>query len=234
MEDWLISLVFSNELDYKPISDILHQGKSIVLLKNVPLNDDILSSIVSHLGIPITELRNNNNKDVFDVKVFKNQGLFRSIANSNLDFPLHTDCADFKETPNVIGLLCVNPAPKNQGISTFAFVSDIVKKLNFDTITVLLEEKWAFKNYFKPILTQKKEQFRICYDRITMESYTELKEEKVKKLDLLDTIFKKCTLELKLESGDLILFRNDLLLHGRTGFEITSNRLFKRVRFHLN
>lgn len=67
-----------------------------------------------------------------------------------------------------------------------------------------------------------------------MESFSKLDKDEIEELNNLDKLFKSLSFKIKLEKGDLILFRNDLMLHGRDKIDINSERLIKRIRFDIN
>ena len=191
-------------------------------------------SYIEKLGVPIHERRNNDGLAVFDVKISLQNHFFRSMATTNLAFPLHTDCADFEAVPNCIGLLCVEPADKEQGSNTFAFLNDILKNLSAEKTQWLLDKQWKFRTQMKSILSLDNETYKICYDRITMESFTDLNDAEIAELKLLNQLFEAESFKIKLKKGDLILFRNDLMLHGRDQIDFHSKRFIKRIRFHIN
>ncbi|MFK7746756.1 MAG: TauD/TfdA family dioxygenase [Kordia sp.] len=224
---------YHKDLVSQSIIEDLQQGNTIVLIENFPLIDADLQTFIKPLGVSVKEIRNNNGKDVFDVKVKKQNGFFTSIANSNLTFPLHTDCADFASIPNCIGLLCVQPATDNQGKSRFVFLEEILKQLSKEEIQELTSKKWNFRGQSRSILSLTHNGYKICYDRITMETFSKLNDAEKKYLSKLDRLFEKNIIETQLKKGDLILFRNDLLLHGRTKIDLDSDRLLKRIRFDL-
>ncbi len=209
----------------------LRQGKSLVIVKDFPPHDDELQSFIGRLGVVLNEKRNNNGKAVFDVKITRRNNFFTSIANSNLIFPLHTDCADFDQIPDTVGLLCVESAEEDQGINTFMFLNDLLRHLSEDERQKLLNKKWKFRNQERSILEIENGRYKICYDRITMQSFSKLTEVEIEELNNLDKLFKHLSFNIKLKKGDLILFRNDLMLHGRSAIDTNSNRLMKRVRF---
>lgn len=229
----LIKIVYTKDLEATEIHHQLHKKKSI-LIKDFPLDDLYFENFIPTLGTPVHEIRNIRGKSVFNVEVAKQNNFFRSIANSNLGFPLHTDCADFKEIPDGIALLCIQPAPNNQGVSHFTSLSDIIEKLTPSEIELLLHKKWIFRDKQRSILTKEGDAYRICYDRITMESFSEISEKDLQLLNKLDTLFNDLSFSLSLEQGDLILFRNDIILHGRSGFDIDAKRLLQRVRFYIH
>jgi len=225
---------FQEELIDEKIREKLRKGEGIILIKNFPLSDEDLTSFINKIGLPIKENRNNDRSSIFNVKIFKQNNFFKSIANSNLDFPLHTDCADFKLIPNCIGLLCVNPAILKQGTSTFVLLKELIKELSKEEIKELSTKKWKFRNQFKSILSLKSNEYKICYDRITIESFSEINNKEIEQLNMLDNLLAKKTFKIKLKKGDLILFRNDIILHGRTKIDLNSNRLIKRIRFNVS
>lgn len=234
VSDLLIKFKFDENLNYSEIVNNLKKGDNLVLIKEFPLSDIDFQSFINYIGISLKENRNNNRKDIFDVKISKQNNFFTSIANSNLAFPLHSDCADFDSIPNCIGLLCVEPASEEQGTNNFMFLSHLINELSEDEIQYLLNKKWKFRNQWRSILIDNNGSYKICYDRITMESFTEIQEREREELNKLDKIFENLSLKVKLEKGDLILFRNDLMLHGRNEIDINSNRLIKRIRFNVN
>lgn len=232
--EWLINYHWEKNIDFDEILKNLHDGNSLIVIKNFPLDDNELQSFIYRLGITLKEIQNNKGKDVFDVKITRQNNYFTSVANSNLAFPLHTDCADFDSVPNTIGLLCVEPADENQGTNNFMSLNTLLSHLSEHEKQKLLNKKWKFRNQERSILYVEKGIYKICYDRITMESFSELNRDEIKELNNLDETFKDLAFKIKLKKGDLILFRNDLMLHGRDKIDINSQRLIKRIRFDLD
>ncbi|TDW52198.1 TfdA family taurine catabolism dioxygenase TauD [Flavobacterium sp. 270] len=232
--DWLTNYNFDHNLSYSCIVEDLKKKNTLVLIENFPLCDNDFQFFIDTIGVSIIENRNNNRQAVFDVKVARQNSFFESIANSNLAFPLHTDCVDFNSIPNCIAFLCVEPASLKEGTNSFMFLNNVIKQLSENTIQELLNKKWKFRNQSRSILTIEDEQYKICYDRITMESFSEISKIEIDKLNKLDELFESNSFNIKLKKGDLILFRNDLMLHGRNGININSNRLIKRIRFNID
>lgn len=234
VSDLLTKYQFDPDLNSLSVIEDLKKGNTLVLIENFPLSDNDFESFINTIGSSIIENRNNNRKAVFDVKIVKQNSFFESIANSNLAFPLHTDCADFNSIQNCIGLLCVEPASLQQGESTFMFLNDILNQLSENRIEELLNKKWQFRDQSRCILMLENNTYKICYDRITMESFSEVSKTEIDELNKLDELFESNSFDIKLKKGDLILFRNDLMLHGRKGIDIDSNRLIKRIRFTIS
>lgn len=231
--EWLINYNWEKNQDCEQILKNLQAGNSLIVISNFPLNDTELQSFVHNIGITLKEKRNNNGKDVFDVKITRQNNFFTSIANSNLSFPLHTDCADFDSIPNAICLLCVEPADEGQGSNNFMFLKSLLKKISQNEKQKLMNKKWKLRNQERSILSIENGSYAICYDRITMESFSELNNDEIKELNELDKLFNSLSFKIKLDKGDLILFRNDLILHGRDKIDLNSNRLIKRIRFNI-
>lgn len=231
--DLQISYEYGQSINYNQIREYLIQGDFIICIHDFPLLEEELTKFVEQIGHPILERKNNKGQAVFDVKVSTHNNAFLSIANSNLAFPLHTDCADFESIPNCIGLLCVEPDSSGQGENTFTLLKDVLDYLPNQELNKFLNKKWNFRKYSRSILSINDLITSICYDRITIESFSEVSLVERKELDKLDRIFKDLSFKKALNKGDLILFRNDRLLHGRDGFDRDSNRLVKRIRFNL-
>jgi hypothetical protein len=229
----VIKHAYSQHIDTQEILEELHIGDSIILIENFPESEEIYQTFIKRLGTSIKEIRNNNGADIFDVKVNTQNGYFTSIANSNLTFPLHTDGADFAKIPKCIGLLCIEPAVADQGMSQFVFLKDILKELSAEALQELTSKEWNFRGQTRSILREVSGKYKICYDRITMESFSKLTDDEKAYLSKLDRLFKKHIIQFKLKKGDLILFRNDQLLHGRSKIDLDSKRLLKRIRFNL-
>ncbi|PXY42287.1 hypothetical protein DMB65_03405 [Flavobacterium cheongpyeongense] len=234
VSDLLISYKFDQNLSYPEIVNNLQKGDTLVIIEDFPLSDNDFQSFINRIGVSIKENRNNNGESIFDVKIFKQNNFFTSIANSNLAFPLHTDCADLDSIPNCIGLLCIEPASESQGTNNFMFLNNLIKQLSKNEIKELQNKKWKFRNHWRSILTSVNKSYKICYDRVTMESFSKMNKTEIEELNNLDKLFKSVSFKIKLKKGDLILFRNDLMLHGRDEIDINSNRLIKRIRFNVN
>lgn len=231
--DLSINYNWEQTLNTHEIKKNLQKGDFLIIIKNFPLKDDELQKFIHLIGIPLKENRNNNGEEVFDVKIDNRNNFFTSIANSNLAFPLHTDCADFDSIPNTIGLLCVEPADEEQGSNNFMLLNNLLKHLPENEKQKLLNKKWKFRNQERSIVSIENENYKICYDRITMQSFSKLDAAEIEELNNLDKLFKSHSFKIKLEKGDLILFRNDLILHGRDKIDIESKRLLKRIRFDI-
>ncbi len=206
--------------------------EELFLIKNFPDDDQLLETFLAPLGSPIQEDRNQKEGSVFHVHVENKDAYFTSYANSNLFFPLHTDGSDFETPPKYVAMLCVRPSEEG-GESLFISLSELIANLPNALLTILMTKQWRFNTIDRTMITQTPIGHTICYNRLIMESYAELAQQELAILDELDRMCDQLTFRFKLKENDLIVFRNDLFLHGRTDFPLNSNRLLKRVRFQV-
>lgn len=230
MKSCLIRLSYNENFEIDILKKTLCDGKKIIIISDFPTTDEPFINFISALGKPLIETRNKDRKAIFEVKVVGSNNVFPSFANSNLDFPLHTDCANFEKIPNAVALLCVRQAAQG-GASIFALLSDIMENISEDLKAFLLSKSFHFGKQFRPILNLDNEHFRINYSRMILEYYSKLSEREINLLNQFEDLIYEHSFQFKLQPNELILFRNDLVLHGRTDFNLTADRLLKRVRF---
>ncbi len=202
----------------------------LVIIENFPNDDQLLETFLACLGTPIQESRNQEEGSIFQVTVKSKEDCFTSYATSNLFFPLHTDGSDFETPPTDIAMFCVTPSQEG-GESLFIALSDLMMHLPEALKSLLTTKLWTFNTVKRTIISQTTTGPKICYNRLMIESYSDLTQQELDILDQLDRICEAHTFRVKLKANDLIVFRNDLFLHGRTGFPIDANRLLKRIRF---
>lgn len=248
-----------DSVDFHSLSerDIVEIGKGLqsadtplLLIKNFPSDDTSLQNFIDKIGKPIVDFRSQS--PVFAVKVSKYHDFFKSYANSNYYFSLHTDCSDFEQIPNGLAMLCVTPAEQG-GESIFIKLTDVLACLDKADIEFLLSKQWTFRNRQRSILSQeplsldplsqyslKKDQantkqlnYNVCYNRLMIEGYSELSAEELAFLDRFDALLAEHAITYKLQKNELVLCNNHKLLHGRTDFAETSQRLIQRIRFEI-
>ncbi len=202
--------------------------KPLLLIHNFPNDDKVLNDFVNGMGEPIIDSRSQDT--IFEVKISKRKQFFKSYANSNHYFSLHTDCSDFATIPNGLLMLCVYPAEQG-GESIFISLPDVLTHLTEQEIAFLLDKQWLFRKQHRSILSLDEYGYSICYNRIMMEGYASLSDEERSFLDNFDKLLVKYALVYKLQANDLVLCNNHKLLHGRTDFDESSDRLIKRIRF---
>ncbi len=203
----------------------------LLLIHNFPNDDKVLKDFINNMGEPMVDARSQDT--IFEVKISKRKQFFKSYANSNYYFSLHTDCSDFATIPDGLVMLCVHPAEQG-GESIFIHLTDMLSNLTEQEIAFLLDKQWLFRNQHRSILSLDESGYRICYNRIMMEGYASLTDEELSFLDNFDKLLVEHAISYKLQANDLVLCNNHKLLHGRTDFDEDSNRLIKRIRFTFN
>ncbi len=231
--DWInaISVDFHSLTDNDIIEiskDLQSADTPLLLIKNFPNDDKLFLQFIEKMGQPIIDFRSQN--PIFAVEVSKYHDFFKSYANSNYYFSLHTDCSDFEHIPNGLAMLCVTPAEQG-GESIFIKLTDVIACLDKADIEFLLQKKWTFRNRQRSILTKGKLGYNICYNRLMIEGYSELSADELAFLDKFDKVLAEHAINYKLQKNELVLCNNHKLLHGRTDFAETSNRLIQRIRF---
>ncbi len=233
----VVNLINSISVDFNSLNDndIIEIGKDLqsanpplLLIKNFPNNDNLLLQFIKGMGQPIIDFRSQS--PIFAVEVGKYHDFFKSYANSNYYFSLHTDCSDFEQIPNGLAMLCVTPA-KQGGESIFIKLTDVLACLDKADIEFLLNKKWTFRNRQRSILSKDKLGYKICYNRLMIEGYSELSADELAFLDKFDKLLAEHAISYKLQKNELVLCNNHKLLHGRTDFAENSNRLIQRIRF---
>ncbi len=203
----------------------------LLLIHNFPNDDTVLNDFINNMGQSLVDFRSKDT--IFEVKISKRKQFFKSYANSNHYFSLHTDCSDFETIPDGLAMLCVRPAEQG-GESIFIPLTDVISHLSEKEIAFLLDKQWLFRNQYRSILSLDEGNsggYKVCYNRIMLEGYASLTDEEQAFLDNFDKLLVKYAVVYKLQANDLILCNNHKLLHGRTDFDESSDRLIKRIRF---
>ncbi|MEP0264313.1 TauD/TfdA family dioxygenase [Dokdonia sp.] len=223
--------IYHKEILPSVLESLQRFPEEIALIEGFPSQDYVLNDFLSHIGNAVHEHLNEDSGSIFKVQVHHKEAHFSSYANSNLFFPVHTDCSNYKEIPEYVALLCVTPSIEG-GESLFVKLSELIQELPKPLLAILTQKHWAFGNVYRPVISLIQGKYSICYNRITMESYTDLTQDELHILNEFDDLCRKLTFTLSLKANDLIIFRNDLLLHGRTDFPLHAHRVLKRVRLY--
>lgn len=160
---------------------------------------------------------------------------FQIRSTTTLEFPCHTDDY-FRECPSdIVMLYCVQHDPQG-GDSILVYLSDIVTKLEADVIVELKKPLFPSHCGLVAILTEADE-WSIRYNRTELESTcqlraTSLTPAQISALNQLDQAIEPGKHYVKLMPNECMLLHNKKVLHGRTAFSQTSNRLLKRVKVY--
>jgi len=150
------------------------------------------------------------------------------------NFPLHTDGAHWKQPPHLVLLLCCR-ASSSGGDTTLAHVEDVLAQVEAGHIQQLVNVPVGFDDVDAPVL--QREPWRIRWNHATLQRRHQRGLWRPHRATLdachaLDVALAGLAARhaLRLAPGELLVVDNTRVLHGRTPFVATSNRLLKRVR----
>ena len=245
---------------YQNISE-LTTSPGILLLK-IPdnnLDNDKLKSLYYIISCGLGDL-NNRYGELFEVKDrnldYKKQAIPVSKTNASTGF--HTDSTSFEYSPDIVGLLCLQPG-KTGGESILANAANLflwMKKFHPVVTPVLLNDiirdvitpgskvdiESIKKNRF-PIFSSEDNVFKFRYMRYWIISGHEsckklIPQELIIGLDHIDDFLKKKEnlLHYNMVRGDILLINNNFICHNRSKYEDYEDPAKKRtmVRVWIN
>ncbi|MFI6172682.1 TauD/TfdA family dioxygenase [Nocardia sp. NPDC051052] len=236
-------------------------GPGLLVLTGIPVEIDVaraaLLRLTSLLGAPLPQNREGLLvKDVRDRGTAIGEGERARYSDSRFGGNLHTDGVEAPlPAPEVFTLLCVRQSERG-GALQVVHVRDLVRALSeWPEVLETLREPFHFDRrgdqergepptVRKPVLFEQRERQAIAYLRSYIElghehsSSTPLTDRQRRALDTLDRIIGTLALTRvgKLREGELAIFDNLSLLHGRTEFEddFAHTRLLLRTWIRLS
>ena len=219
----------------------LHGGVGVGAVPKTPLipngrsTDESLVKIPSttllqygyQLGYPVAYAQEQDGQLIQNiVPVYKTE--YEQISSSSkVELALHTESAFHPYKPDYVLLLCLRGDPN--AITTYANVEDIVELLSPQVVETL-KKPWyrtaiddsfrthgeAQQEFIIPILNTDGKNFTIVYDSFFMRGINEYAQ---LALYELNAVIQKCTKEIILKSGDLLVINNSNTIHGRKPFQ---------------
>lgn len=213
-------------------------------LFNIPHTDnanEVILDYAKKYGHPIGYLQEQNGKIVQDIFPIKKTAEDQISSSSKVTLELHTEAAFHPYLPDYLLLLCLRGDEKAG--TTYALLSDILKDIHFDTISILKEKLFetSVDQSFRlngeedstiklPVLSYDLDGRCVMkYDRTVMKGITT---EAQMALDIFNEAVEKNKQTVFLETGDLIVIDNSITVHGRTSFDAKydgTDRWLKRV-----
>jgi len=180
-----------------------------------------------HFGYPISYFQEQSGNLVQNIfPVYKTQ--YEQISTSSkVQLALHTETAFHPYKPDYILLLCLRGDPS--AATTYAEINDIVQILPEQTMETL-KKPWYItavddsfrtngepqKEFIMPILRDTDGSLSMTYDNFFMRG---INEEADLALAELNVAIEKCTKEIVLKTGDLLVINNSTVIHGRKPFD---------------
>ncbi len=151
----------------------------------------------------------------------------------------HTDSTYMNIPHNLVAFQCI-VADKVGGESIMIPIEDILPQIENENLELLKSPVFPFGNNLYPIITGTPGDEEIRYYREQIERILELEtfslaDKYRAAIDTLDTVLQQpgCSMQFPLQPGQILFMHNRKVLHGRTGFSLTSDRLLYRVRLHV-
>ncbi|SLN60032.1 Taurine catabolism dioxygenase TauD, TfdA family [Roseovarius albus] len=159
-----------------------------------------------------------------------------AYSRTNQKIPLHTD-SSYRASPHeFVAFQMIRPDAEG-GETTLATVEDVINALDDFTQEVLSFPIYPFGKLRVPILWETASGPHIRYYRSQLDMDLEeadppLPEPALAAVRRLDAVLENDSLQhrIKLEAGDVICLHNTKILHGRSAFAQTSDRLMFRLR----
>ncbi|MEM8790544.1 MAG: TauD/TfdA family dioxygenase [Pseudomonadota bacterium] len=159
-----------------------------------------------------------------------------SYSRTNKPLELHTD-SSYKRDPHELVAFQMVRADMEGGDTIMMPVDRILNALAPEIRAVLSRPAFPFGKGPLPILWETDGVTRIRYYRsqIDLSGGIDLPGEEKDAMAVLDEVIGREDLQdrFRIEPGDTLYMDNTRVLHGRTGFAPTSNRLMYRIRSHV-
>lgn len=179
------------------------------------------------LGYPVAYAQEQDGQLIQNIIPVHKTEYEQISSSSKVELALHTESAFHPYKPDYVLLLCLRGDPN--AITTYANVEDIVELLSAQVVETL-KKPWyrtAIDDSFRthgepqqefiiPILYNDGKNLSIVYDSFFMQGINEYAE---LALSELNAAIQKCTKEIILRSGDLLVINNSNTIHGRRPFQ---------------
>lgn len=225
---------FDSKINDKIMQKMKQDGYCIVHFEHEPTDNEILHWVTTMIGEPSQD--SSQSGQLFSKIIAEPEAKY--FANTHYTQPLHTDDAHVADTPSMIALYCKQQA-KQGGISTLVKLDQFYSLL---TSQQALFKKLCSKDALKINGVQGSLSRSLLYplakktlgivfpvfvntieaDDSVLRVYKEL-------LSLFHQV--KNQIRFKLSPGDLLLVDNFRVLHGRTQFDLHSERVLYRFCF---
>lgn len=184
----------------------------------------------SSYGFPISYMQEQDGNLVQNIFPIKKTETQQISTSSKIELGLHTEAAFHPYKPTAILLLCLRGDPN--AVTTYAYVDEIAKHIT-PMMLATLTRPWFATSIDESFRTNGEQDlelicsvlrervyglnplYEITYDEALMRGTNSQAEEA---LSQLKEVIKKCTREIVLTSGDLLILNNRTTIHGRRPF----------------
>lgn len=198
---------------------------------NSPLLDTARQTLLIHaldLGYPISFAQEQSGALIQNILPVHKTEYEQISTSSKVQLALHTEAAFHPHKPDYVMLLCLRG--DSSAVTTYADVEDIINLLEKETISYLQDIAYTtgidksfmttgktYRQVVLPVLKKINENdYNMLYDEDLMKPTNVLADRALKKFS---EAIAKCTKELVLKTGDLLVIDNNKTVHGRKPFQ---------------
>jgi len=152
------------------------------------------------------------------------------LSTTARQFDFHTDETFSSAPADIVIQLCVRPAQCGGGLTTLAFLPDIVGLLPEQALCALLHSSQPAAGLSSNEASSA-ERYWIRYNPHDLRRASLTGQDRAA-IAALKAAIEKVAYRIQLGPGDCLVLNNRTVLHGRTAFSSPSQRLLYRVRVH--
>lgn len=188
----------------------------------------LLISAALKYGYPVSYIQEQEGSLIQNVIPVHKTEYEQISTSSKVQLALHTETAFHPHKPDYVMLLCLRGDPT--AVTTYADVDDIVQLLDNEMISYLQDFAYCtgVDESFKGLDKKYKEVILPVLKKIDNNEYNLLYDEDLMKptnilasmaLEKFSEAVSKCTKEIVLKTGDLLIINNNKVIHGRKPFQ---------------
>lgn len=188
---------------------------------------DIVHEYVYRFGFPISYAQEQNGLTIQNIVPVHKTEHQQISTSSKVELEMHTETAFHPYKPDYVMLFCLRGDPN--AATTYANLAEILKILEPDTRKVLKKKIFttsvdiSFRSNGEEdqqipisIVGEKDGKLTFTYDSFFVRG---INEEANNALVSLRSAIKQCTIDIVLQSGDLLVIDNNSTIHGRREFQ---------------
>lgn len=178
-------------------------------------------------GFPVSYIQEQNGVTIQNIVPVHKTEHQQISTSSKVELEMHTETAFHPYKPDYVMLFCLRGDPN--AVTTYANLSQVLKTLDLDTRKVLKKKIFttsvdiSFRTNGEEdqqipisIVGEKDGMLTFTYDSFFVRG---INEEANNALASLHSAIKQCTIDIVLQSGDLLVIDNNNTIHGRRGFQ---------------
>jgi alpha-ketoglutarate-dependent taurine dioxygenase len=206
-----------------------HGARPLVIMEGVPLELPVASLLLLGQMYGVVNEFYEDGAAIDTVADLNRVDGLRPRSTNNLGFPMHTDLSFSSEMPQTVYFLMVNEA-KEGGASMFCDMHDVLAQLSEETLAAL-STPYVFPApphrpgkapLQAPILEHHRSlapSVRYRRDGLELLGSPAQRDRQSKALDEFEKVIEANTISMNLKRGELAIWRNRQMLHGREAFQ---------------